>query len=117
MATETSTVTTVPTTSFTLKHSSSAEPIDVEVDIHYFKEPEDGTAAGREDLASNNPKSCDTRLTIIRDIRGQEHNFKLEVNGFEYFHHPAPEPSELEDEKIKETYYLEMESVVKKMYV
>src|SRR4051812_28226940 len=98
MATQTSTKTATESL-YTLEQDV---PRDVEVDLDYFKEAEDGTAVQIQDMASNNPKFRDTRRVMIRDIRGKIQNFSLENNGFQYFEHHPPADLVLDDARIKE---------------
>ena len=117
METQTFTETESTPVSYAIKESPLAKPVDVEVDLPYFKQSDDGTPAQIGDMASNNPKFCDTRRVRIRDIRGKENEFHLETHGFQYFKHYVPENLVFEDEDIKAIYYPEMEKVIKAVYV
>ena len=57
-----------------------------------------------------------TRKMTIHDIRGQEENFSLDRNGFEFVTLPEKERRTDDDEVIVREYYPEVEALARKMY-
>ena len=102
MATETYTA-PVKTTPMNV-HTFNAE-------IGYTLRPLDGTQPPMDDLANENPLYREVRRAKISNVRGTEHNFTLEENGFQYFKLPSIPGDGLVDfenegdPKILELYY------------
>lgn len=90
---------------------------DVEADIHYFRDAEDGRAATIEDIASNNTSYMDTRKVLIRDIRDQVHRFTLDQHGFMYVNHELTRDHVQNEDTIRSKHYPEMENFILNLYV
>lgn len=58
---------------------------------------------------SNEPRSV-----IIRDARGKQDTFQLDVSGFQWLNHPSVEKEFVDEERIKTVYYAEVEEILKK---
>lgn len=53
----------------------------------------------------------------MRDVRGNEKDYTLDKNGFQFYRHTASEKDFLDDEQIKSGYYAETEQLLKDAYV
>ncbi|KAF2277353.1 uncharacterized protein EI97DRAFT_493302 [Westerdykella ornata] len=51
----------------------------------------------------------------VRDVRGREHEFTLDGNGFQFHKHKSEEKDFVDDEKIKARYYPEIEQLLKEV--
>ena len=94
--------------------SLQAEPHDVHVDIHYIKEPEDGTQITQESIHVNDPRIRDVRNQLVKDIRNTVDQFELEKNGFQYVTHQVPPDHFVDEASIETAHYPEIESLIKK---
>jgi hypothetical protein len=50
---------------------------------------------------------------VIHDIAGDENKYTIDSHGFQYVKHESKEKDFLDDEKIKENYYPEIEQLLK----
>ena len=94
-------------------HPEAGTPHDVEADIVYFKPAIDGSFATIQDIASNDPRFCDVRRVLMRDIRGREKDFTLEEHGFEFVECQVEEGECESEDMIKKVHYPKMEEFVK----
>lgn len=53
----------------------------------------------------------------VKDIRGIEHDFTLDLAGFQYVIHESKEKEFKDEELVKSVYYEETESLLKKVWV
>lgn len=90
----------------------SVEPHDVNVDIHYTKQPDDGARITIEALHSSDEKFRDIRKTLVKDVRRNVADYTLEKNGFQYVQHEVPQEHLKDDETIKAVHYPEIEAMI-----
>lgn len=97
------------------KQTNGTECHDVEVDIRYVKEPDDGTPMSITDVHGDHEKVRDVRRLLVKDARPNVAEFTLEKNGFQYVNHEAPQEHFSDEFAIKERHYPEMEDLVTKL--
>lgn len=56
----------------------------------------------------------ESHAVVVHDVRGRESEFTLDKNGFQFIKHESAEKDFLDDEKIEEEYYREVEELLKK---
>ncbi|CAI6090821.1 unnamed protein product [Clonostachys chloroleuca] len=88
---------------------------DVRTVLNYHKDNEDGspprpTYVDRPDSYERPYSSHDA---IIHDVRGEEHLYTLDKNGFQIYRRAAAEKDFVDDEHIKAVYYPETEQLLK----
>uniref|UniRef100_A0A0B7JZR1 Amino acid permease/ SLC12A domain-containing protein n=1 Tax=Bionectria ochroleuca TaxID=29856 RepID=A0A0B7JZR1_BIOOC len=88
---------------------------DVRTILNYHKDNEDGspprpTYVDRPDSYERPYSSHDA---TIHDVRGEEHLYTLDKNGFEIYRRAAAEKDFVDDEHIKAVYYPETEQLLK----
>ncbi|KAI5980948.1 hypothetical protein EDD15DRAFT_2392342 [Pisolithus albus] len=87
----------------------------------YFSPPADGSRAfshvNVDPATGEQPKNWneDVRVVQIEDIRGKEHEFSLDISGFQYYRHPAKHTKFTNDKEIEEEYYPESVELLKKL--
>jgi len=81
-------------------------PIGEEAPYTYVHDPPAGT--------EKTNIGADPHPVVVHDARGHEADFSLDKNGFQYVKHVSQEKDFLDDEKIKEVYYKEVEDILKK---
>jgi hypothetical protein len=100
----------------TPKASSTHKPRDIETTLNYFKANEDGSPPAPTYVARpetyNRP--IEPHRATVHDIRGRESEFTLDKTGFEIVKHQSAEKDFLDEEKIKQVYYKEVEDILKK---
>ncbi|KAI6000910.1 hypothetical protein EDD15DRAFT_2362372 [Pisolithus albus] len=75
----------------------------------YFSPPADGSRAfshvNVDPATGEQPKNWneDVRVVQIEDIRGKEHEFSLDISGFQYYRHPAKHTKFTNDKEIEES--------------
>ncbi|KAF2166886.1 hypothetical protein M409DRAFT_66430 [Zasmidium cellare ATCC 36951] len=83
--------------------------------VNYYQPPADGgppdyyvvrTAAARK-------RPMDSRRVKIFDLRGREHEFNLDTNGFQLVRHSSREKTFDDEERVKAVYYPEIERLMK----
>ena len=94
----------------------STRPHDVYADFNYYVDPQDGSLP--EPLEVIKPSSFldkpkDVRTLLVHDIRGEENQYTLEKNGFQFCHHACKETEFLDDQQIESQYYPEVEQLLK----
>jgi hypothetical protein len=86
----------------------------VESIINYF--PVDGPRKVYPGTAGYQRRKFDSRTVNISDIRGVEHDFKLETNGFQVVKKTWPETkADFTDQQVKNSVYPEAIKVVKQL--
>lgn len=50
---------------------------------------------------------------VVQDITGHEHEYDLDKNGFQFFHHVSQEKNFDNEERITSVYYAEVEQLLK----
>lgn len=98
--------------------SSNAQykPRNVVGVLNYFKDNEDGSPPAPS--YTNKPESYERptlpKEVTIHDIRGFEDKYTLDTIGFQVVAHEAQEKEFVNEERIKNTYYKEIEELLKK---
>jgi len=90
---------------------------DVTTDINYTRIPDDGSLPTIDELHHKDPKFCDIRKTIIRDVRSADQSFDLDKNGFEYVRDTTPFIDFSNEEEVKKRHYPLIEQLIKDKYV
>lgn len=90
------------------------KPHDVEAEILYMKDADDGTTPEIKDIADLNPKFLETRQVTVKDVRGSEKDCTLEGNGFEFMHHSTSMKDFANEKMVTAEHYPEMEQFIKK---
>ncbi|KAJ4319050.1 hypothetical protein N0V94_004101 [Neodidymelliopsis sp. IMI 364377] len=95
--------------------SDSTGPHNVQTALNYHKPNEDGSPPHPTyvDRPETYDRPVDTHPVIVKDVRGREDQFSLDVNGFEFFKHASAEKDFLDEEQIKNLYYKETEQLLK----
>lgn len=90
-------------------------PRDIHTELHYYKDPEDGSAPHPTyvDKPETFDRPTEVHPATIHDVRGNEATYTLDGDGFEFIRREAQEKEFLDDEKIKAGYYPEVEQLLK----
>ena len=95
------------------------KPHHVHTTLNFFKVPEDGSAP--EPNYVNKPESYNredvTIPALIHDVSGNELDYSLDGQGFQFYYHESSEKEFTDDEKIEKEYYPETEQLLKDAYV
>ena len=108
-------------------HTTSFEPLvvaapdnrpkqhNVHTSLNYYKDPGDGsephpTYVGKPETYERPSEPLDV---IVNDVRGQEQDYTLDKQGFEFYRHSSAEKDFEVDEQIKQVYYPETEQLLK----
>jgi hypothetical protein len=98
---------------------TSSVPLgDLETTVGYIKVAQDNDnliVNGAELDHDRFPR--DYQPAIVRDVRGNEHLYTLDGNGFQWYTHPSSEREFVDLGRILEVYYPEMERFLKEAYV
>ncbi|KAH8816982.1 hypothetical protein F5884DRAFT_241444 [Xylogone sp. PMI_703] len=91
-------------------------PRNVTTTFNYFLPNADGSPpapsyVGRPETYY---RPADPHVTTVHDIRGSEDKYSLDTTGFQIVKHESQEKDFLDDEKIKDVYYKEVEDILKK---
>ena len=81
-------------------------PIGDEAPFQYVQQPPEGVP--KHNLGA------DPHSTTIHDVRGKEHTVSLDTTGFQFVKHVSEEKEFLDEGRIKEVYYREVEELVKR---
>jgi hypothetical protein len=97
------------------KEGSSNKRHDVETQLNYFKPNEDGSPPHPTyvDRPETYERPFEAHQVVVHDVRGNEANFSLDKNGFQFHKHVAQEKDFLDDAQIKHVYYKETEQLLK----
>ncbi|CAI6342233.1 unnamed protein product [Periconia digitata] len=104
-----------PATS-TSSSASRNKPRDVETTLHYYKPNADGSPPHPTytDRPETYHRPSEEHSITVRDVRGQDGEFTLDKNGFQFYGHTSAEKDFADDEHIKAVYYPETEELLKK---
>ena len=96
-------------------HDLTAKPQDVETILHYLKPNADGspphpTYVDRPETYHREPES---HSVTVHDARGKEDAYTLDKNGFQFYKHVSREKAFVDEDKIKDEYYAEVEQLLK----
>jgi len=105
-----------------LQHSSGltkteSEHHDVQAEIYYFKDADDGTHPEIGEIVNLTPKFLEIRQVTIKDVRGVEKSYTLEEHGFQFVHHTASMKYFGDEKAVESEHFPEVEAFVKKVYV
>lgn len=81
-------------------------PIGNEAPFQYVFDPPEGT--DKHNIGN------DPRPAVVHDARGRESEFTLDNAGFQFVKHVSTEKEFLDDERIQDVYYKEVEELLKK---
>lgn len=85
--------------------ASGNEKRSIETDLNYWKPVEnqrveaDFTSPEAAKVHEELAKLIETHKVLIHDIRGEESNYTLDTNGFQYVQHDVPELDDWSDEQ------------------
>lgn len=93
----------------------TARKHDVDTKLNFHKDNEDGSPPKPTyvDLPETYERPTVTHAVTVKDIRGEEDKYSLDVNGFQVHKHVSTEKDFLDDEQIKTQYYSEVEQLLK----
>ncbi|TBU23192.1 hypothetical protein BD311DRAFT_731750 [Dichomitus squalens] len=103
--------------------ASLPTPHDVHTTLNYYK-PLDGDASGeayRYIYTAPPPGrpehnlGDDPRPVVVHDARGREHDFALDVHGFQFLRHPSAEGEFADEARIRDVYYKEGEELLRRV--
>jgi hypothetical protein len=88
---------------------------NVEAELNFFKPNEDGSppAPAYVGKPETYERPSETHKVTIHDVTGDEENYTLDSHGFQFVPSVSVEKDFLDDEKIKETYYKEVDQLLK----
>ncbi|KFY38846.1 hypothetical protein V494_04174 [Pseudogymnoascus sp. VKM F-4513 (FW-928)] len=88
---------------------------DVETELNYYQDPGDGSKPVPYYVGQPNTYERPTvaQKTVIHDITGEEEKYTLDSHGFQVTRHESKEKEFLDEERIKEVYYPEVEQLLK----
>lgn len=97
---------------------ASGTPRDVRTTINYqARNPDEPPYMYTYDPGNGKPKTnCvdETTEVVIHDLRGDVESKSLDGNGFQFMKVPSQEKEFVDDAKIREVYYPEVEELIKK---
>ena len=104
-----------PQTVQSAKESRTTESRDVHTVLNYHKPNEDGSPPHPTYIGC--PETYDhpveSHPAVVKDVRGSESEFSLDLNGFQFYKHASVEKDFVDDEQIKDQYYKETEQLLK----
>lgn len=91
-------------------------PRDIAATFHYLRPNPDGSppAPSYVGRPETYVRPANAHSVTVHDIRGSESNYTLDKTGFEVFNHESKEKDFVDEEKIKDIYYKEVEEILKK---
>lgn len=97
---------------------TNAEPRHVTAKMNYYlPASRGGHDAFHAGTVGDKRKKRDTHAMPISDIRGREHEFTMDKQGFQIVKFESSEKMFDDDERIQERYYPECEELIKKALV
>lgn len=98
---------------------SEIEKHYVDTVLNFFKPNDDGSPpkpayVGRPETYE---RPVDTHNARIYDVTGEENKYTLDGQGFQFVSHVSDEKAFLDDEKIKDGYYKEVDQLLKDVCV
>lgn len=104
-----------PQTTQSLHESKPSKQQDVNTILNYHKPNEDGSPPHPTyvDRPETYDRPIEAHPTLVKDARGRENEFSLDVNGFQFYTFPSVEKDFADDEQIKDQYYKEVEQLLK----
>lgn len=92
---------------------------DVETSLNFFKDNEDGspphpTYVGKPETYR---RPRDSHKVTIHDVSGEEDKYTLDEQGFQFLKHTSVEKDFVDEEKVKDEYYKEVDQLLKDVYV
>ena len=94
----------------------STESSDIIAAFNYYKDPGDGSLPAPAYIGKPETyeKPTESIELPVHDIRGEEEKYTLDSHGFEIVKHESKEKDFVDEEKIKDQYYEEVEDILKK---
>ncbi len=91
------------------------KPRDIFTTLNYYKDPEDGSPPHPTyvDRPETYDRPFEAHPVTVHDIGSKDHEYSLDVNGFQVHRHDATEKDFLNDDQIKKSYYPETEQLLK----
>ena len=93
----------------------SSEPNNLKAEFFYYKDPGDGSPVPANIVSK--PETFEQPSEIatlpVYDIRGNEEQYNLDKTGFQVFKHESKEKEFLDTSQIENTYYPEIEEILK----
>ncbi|CAL1712568.1 unnamed protein product [Somion occarium] len=81
-------------------------PIGEEAPFQYVHDPPENTP--KDNIGT------DPHPVVVHNVRGRESEFNLDKNGFQFVKHESVEKDFVDDKKIEDVYYKEVEELLKK---
>lgn len=90
---------------------------DVETTLNYFKANEDGSPPHPTyvDRPETYDRPVEPHTVTVKDLAGEEDQYTLDKNGFQFHKQSAAEKDFLDEEHIKAVYYPETEKLLKEV--
>lgn len=97
---------------------SKPQSHDVDTSLNFFKDNEDGspphaTYVGKPETFQ---RPRDTHKVVIHDVSGEEDKYTLDEQGFQFLKHVSSEKDFVDDDKVKNGYYKEVDQLLKDVY-
>lgn len=88
---------------------------DVLTNFNYYKDPGDGSLPSPSYVGKPETyeQPTESKQKLVHDIRGEEDKYSLDSTGFQVLQHASSEKDFQDDAQIKETYYPEIEQILK----
>jgi hypothetical protein len=95
--------------------STQPKTYDVATTLNYYKPNEDGSPPHPTyvDRPETYDRPVETHPVTVHDVTGREKEYTLDGNGFQFYRHTSVEKEFVDEEQIKEKYYLETEQLLK----
>jgi hypothetical protein len=95
--------------------STQPKTHDVATTLNYYKPNEDGSPPHPTyvDRPETYDRPVETHPVTVHDVTGREKEYTLDGNGFQFYRHTSVEKEFVDEEQIKEKYYLETEQLLK----
>ena len=90
---------------------------EIEAEFTYYKDPGDGKPPHQAfiDRPETFARPAETVTKTVHNIRGQEDQYSLDKTGFQAVKHVSQEKDFLDEERIRNVYYPEIEELMKKV--
>ncbi|PWY70835.1 7alpha-cephem-methoxylase P8 chain related protein [Aspergillus sclerotioniger CBS 115572] len=95
--------------------TGSSGPHHVQTTLNYIKELPDGShlAPAYVGVPSSYERPSAVLPVTIHDVSGHELDYTLDGNGFQFYYHTSAEKDFLDEDKIKQEYYPEIDQLLK----
>lgn len=96
-----------------LQLHGQARPHDVQTTLNYYLDDGKPPAPAYIGKPETYERPLDARPTTIHDVRGHEHEYSVDKQGFQFYKHSSAEKDFVDDAQIKRVYYPETEQLLK----